>query len=88
MPEMKTLWIDGIPLKVVDDESVHYTPQELSEAQQTQARQNIGAPAETDIPEIKNELPTVTANDNGKFLRVAGGSWVAATINNAEEASF
>lgn len=33
-------------------------------------------------------LPDVSADDNGKFLRVADGAWAAATINNAEEGSF
>ena len=35
------------------------------------------------------ELPTVTASDAGKFLRVnASGEWAAATLANAEEATF
>ena len=85
MPDMKTLTIGGVKFKVVDDESVHHTQQDLSEDQQTQARQNIGAPAATAITEA---LPAVTAEDNGKFLRVAGGAWAAVTINNAEEGSF
>ncbi len=33
-------------------------------------------------------LPTVTTADNGKFLRVSDGVWVAESIPNAEEASF
>lgn len=33
-------------------------------------------------------LPDVTAADNGKFLRVVDGEWAAATVSNAEEASF
>lgn len=36
-----------------------------------------------------NELPSVTTEDAGKFLRVgANGVWVAESIPNAEEASF
>ena len=31
---------------------------------------------------------TVSASDNGKFLRVVDGAWAAATVPNAEEASF
>ena len=31
---------------------------------------------------------TVSASDNGKFLRVVNGAWAAATVPNAEEASF
>ena len=33
-------------------------------------------------------VPTVTAADNGKFLRVVSGAWAAATINNANGVSF
>ena len=35
-----------------------------------------------------NELPTVTASDNGKFLRVVNGAWAAAEIANANGGSF
>lgn len=34
------------------------------------------------------ELPTVTASDNGKFLRVVSGAWAAAAIPNANGGSF
>ena len=35
------------------------------------------------------DLPTVTASDSGKFLRVSGtGEWVAETISNASGVSF
>lgn len=34
------------------------------------------------------ELPTVTASDNGKFLRVVSGAWAAAEIPNANGGSF
>jgi hypothetical protein len=40
------------------------------------------------MEENPKELPTVTAADNGKFLRVTDGAWAAVAINNAEEASF
>ncbi len=33
-------------------------------------------------------LPTVTTDDNGKFLRVVGGSWATASVPNAEGATF
>ncbi len=36
----------------------------------------------------KKELPTVTASDNGKFLRVANGAWAAVEIANANGGSF
>lgn len=35
-----------------------------------------------------HELPTVTASDNGKFLRVVSGAWAAAEIANANGGSF
>ena len=34
------------------------------------------------------ELPTVTATDNGKFLRVVSGAWKAVEIANANGGSF
>lgn len=33
-------------------------------------------------------LPTVTASDNGKFLRVVSGAWAAATVADANGVSF
>lgn len=33
-------------------------------------------------------LPSATASDNGKFLRVVNGSWVAVAIENANGVSF
>ena len=35
-----------------------------------------------------HEVPTVTASDNGKFLRVVNGVWTAAEIANANGGSF
>lgn len=36
----------------------------------------------------KKELPTVTASDNGKFLRVVNGAWAASSISDANGVSF
>lgn len=36
----------------------------------------------------KKELPTVTASDNGKFLRVVNGAWAASEISDANGVSF
>lgn len=36
----------------------------------------------------KKELPTVTASDNGKFLRVVNGAWAASDISDANGVSF
>ena len=33
-------------------------------------------------------LPSVTASDNGAFLRVVNGAWAKATVRSAEEVSF
>ncbi len=33
-------------------------------------------------------LPSVTAADNGKFLRVVDGAWAAASVTNANGGSF
>lgn len=34
------------------------------------------------------QLPVVSASDNGKFLRVASGTWAAVTVPSAETARF
>ena len=34
------------------------------------------------------EVPSVTAADNGKFLRVVSGAWVAVEITNANGGNF
>lgn len=38
--------------------------------------------------EIPNGVPSVTAADNGKFLRVVNGAWAAVTISDANGGSF
>lgn len=40
------------------------------------------------IAQIPDELPSVSASDNGKFLRVVNGIWQASTVPSAEGASF
>ena len=35
-----------------------------------------------------HEVPTVTASDNGKFLRVVNGAWAVAKVDNASGVSF
>ena len=34
------------------------------------------------------EVPSVTASDNGKFLRVVNGAWAAVSISDANGVSF
>lgn len=58
--------------------AVTTTPQTFTAAEQAIARGNIGIV----------DLPTVTAADNGKFLRVVSGAWAAATVPSAESTSF
>lgn len=42
----------------------------------------------TKIVDIPEGVPSVTASDNGKFLRVVNGAWAAVTIDNANGGSF
>lgn len=46
-----------------------------------------GKPTEWEAVDMVS-IPDVTAEDNGKFLRVVNGAWAASTVPNAEEASF
>ena len=43
---------------------------------------------EATVTGLSGLLPTVTASDNGKFLRVVNGAWSAATVENANGVSF
>ena len=44
---------------------------------------------ETYVAEQTGEvLPTVTASDDGKFLRVVNGEWAASSVQNARGAGF
>lgn len=50
-----------------------------------------GTEYKIDYSAIENppqELPAVTTSDNGKFLRVENGTWVAQSISNAEGVSY
>lgn len=44
--------------------------------------------AKSDLADDVPLLPDVTATDNGKFLRVVGGAWAAATVDNANGGAF
>lgn len=58
------------------EKTIRYDKQNLTENQKSQARDNIG-------------LPSITATDVGKFMRVsADGKWVVEAIPSAEEATF
>ena len=43
---------------------------------------------EATVTGLSGLLPTVTASDNGKFLRVVNGAWAAATVENANGVNF
>lgn len=45
-----------------------------------------GKPTEWEA--VDGEVPSVTASDNGKFLRVVSGAWTAVEIANANGGSF
>lgn len=53
-------------------------------ANDTETSHKVGVYQITEAP----QLPAVTANDNGKFLRVVDGAWAAVAVDSAEEASF
>lgn len=72
------LQLEAVELKT---EAVNYTAQELTPQQKAQARRNIGAMADTALPEV-------TAEDEGCFLRVSNGMWAAVSMDYAEEAMF
>lgn len=76
----------------------------LAETKPTYTADEVGAlPSSTVVPSLDGyateeyvseqiaataELPTVTTDDNGAFLRVVDGAWAVTTIANAEEATF
>lgn len=70
--------LEAVELK---QDAVSYNPQELSAEQKARARQNIGALAET-------ALPNVTEEQEGCFLRVRNGLWAAVSVDYAEEEMF
>jgi len=65
------------------DASSVYTKTEIDNKGYQTAQQVQAA-----ISNIPDELPAVTASDNGKFLRVVSGAWAARTVPSAESNSF
>lgn len=54
----------------------------MTEEQAAQTRENLN------VASSDRQLPVVSTSDNGKFLRVVGGEWAAATVPSAETSSF
>lgn len=40
------------------------------------------------LASLKLSLPTVTASDNGKVLRVVGGKWAASELTDGDALSY
>ena len=68
----------------------HNIPQPSNDAPEAPGTENPGVSAEYARGDHVHpkELPTVTATDNGKFLRVVSGAWEAVEIANANGVSF
>ena len=49
---------------------------------------SIGAAPASHAEDTAIHLPTVTADDNGKFLCVVNGAWAAVSYPNAEDSTF
>lgn len=49
---------------------------------------DTGVATEWEAVDMPNGLPSVTADDNDKFLRVVSGAWAAASIPNAGGVAF
>ena len=83
----------------LDDTGVEYLVGDIKE--KTDAADQAKLVSGTNIKTINNEsllgsgniaisggLPSVTASDNGKFLRVVNGAWAAITVPDANGVSF
>lgn len=47
-----------------------------------------GVPTAWEAVDMPTGVPSVTAADNGKFLRVVSGAWAASEISSANGVSF
>ena len=47
-----------------------------------------GVPTAWEPVDMPTGMPSVTAADNGKFLRVVSGAWAVAAINDANGVNF
>lgn len=72
-PVTKAECVEGL----VVGESVLYTPQDLTDEQKAQARENIGVSSDISLPDVSSE-------DEGKVLKVVDGEWKVGEIGASE----
>lgn len=70
------------------DTSLGMTGATVGQIAKITAVDDSGKPTAWEAVDMPNSLPSVTAEDNGKFLRVVSGTWTAARIANANGGSF
>ena len=70
------------------DISLGLTSAAVGQTIKVKAIDESGKPTAWEAADMANSLPTVTASDNGKFLRVVNGAWSAAEIASAGGVSF
>ena len=70
------------------DISLGLTSAAVGQIIKVKAIDESGKPTAWEAADMANSLPTVTASDNGKFLRVVNGAWAAAEIASAGGVSF
>lgn len=85
---------DGVRIDIYPEDDGYVIPRLYTEANGEEgARITVGTPmidndAATKAYVDGKALPSVTATDNGKFLRVSNGAWAVETVPSAEGVSF
>ena len=78
----------------LDKTALYLTPDEEIDLSSYATVEQLNNKADADHTHSYNSLsdkpaiPVVTAEDNGKFIRVVDGAWAAVAVGIAEEASF
>ena len=75
---------DGVSPVITISKSGKVTTVTVTDASGTQSFEVLDGEDGQDL----TPLPTVTASDNGKFLRVVNGAWAAASVPDASGVSF
>lgn len=70
------------------DTSLAITGATVGQIAKITAVDDSGKPTAWEAVDMPNSLPSVTAEDTGKFLRVVSGTWTATAIANANGVSF